>query len=195
MDYYTNFEPKTKLLPIAKRTEANVKSWLGIEDGELKPNGYLDTLINSEAAKTVIKNASFKAVYTGEGWETTKKNFSEIIKGDRFTLGAFERYHRNYSYDLYSQLDRATGKIYAQEIGLQFAIYEGGIIETSREFCKEHNGNVYHISEIEKFNPKTAKQPNYNPVTDLGGYGCRHHLNWIPQSLALLLRPEAEKFI
>jgi hypothetical protein len=41
-----------------------------------------------------------------------------------------------------------------------------------------------------KFNPTTAKPPNYNPIRDLGGYACRHHLNWIPYELAVMLRPD-----
>ena len=74
-------------------------------------------------------------------------------------------------------------------------MFEGGLIETSRPFCKDHNGNVNHKSEIAEFNPEKGKQPDYNPFTDLGGYACRHHLNWIPTALALAMRPEARKFI
>ena len=136
-----------------------------------------------------------KMVYGQEGWEATRKSLAKLIEGDQNNLGALQKYHRNFTYDLYSQIDRATAKTYADDLGFEFAIYEGGLIETSREFCKDHNGNVYHKSEIEDFDPKVAKQPDYNPFTDLGGYGCRHHLNWIPTSLALAMRPDASKFI
>jgi len=106
--------------------------------------------------------------------------------------GRMSQYYRNFVYDTYSQVDRATGEVYAEKLGLQFAVYEGGIIKTTRKFCRERNGKVFHRTEIEKFDPKVAKPPNYNPFTDLGGYGCRHHLNWIPEALAYIMRPDAK---
>lgn len=195
-DYYGKFEGETKLLPIRKKVVQNMRGWLGISgDNTAQENGYLSTLIKSDAVKNQIKDFALKSVMGQAGWQDTKKNLEKLIAGDKDNLGALQKYHRNFSYDLLSQVDRATGKTYADDLKFEFAIYEGGLIETSREFCKKHNGNVYHISEIQKFNPQVAKQPNYNPVTDLGGYGCRHHLNWIPTSLALMLRPDAKKFV
>ena len=195
-DYYGKFEGETKLLPIRKKVVQNMRGWLGINaDDTAQENGYLSTLIKSDAVKNQIKDFALKSVMGQAGWQDTKKNLEKLIAGDKDNLGALQKYHRNFSYDLLSQVDRATGKTYADDLKFEFAIYEGGLIETSREFCKKHNGNVYHISEIQKFNPQVAKQPNYNPVTDLGGYGCRHHLNWIPTSLALMLRPDAKKFV
>ena len=100
-----------------------------------------------------------------------KRNLQTLIDGDKDgSLGALQKYHRNFTYDLFSQVDRATAKTYADDLKFEFAIYEGGLIETSREFCKKHNGNVYHKSEIQQFNPKVAKPPNYNPFVDCGGY-------------------------
>ena len=195
-DYYGKFEGETKLLPIRKKVVQNMRGWLGINaDDTAQENGYLSTLIKSDAVKNQIKDFALKSVMGQAGWQDTKKNLEKLIAGDKDNLGALQKYHRNFSYDLLSQVDRATGKTYADDLKFEFAIYEGGLIETSREFCKKHNGNVYHILEIQKFNPQVAKQPNYNPVTDLGGYGCRHHLNWIPNSLAFIMRTDAKKFV
>lgn len=194
-NYYSNLESKAKLLPIKAKVFNSLKGWLGVEDNIVKPNGYLDVLVKNDSVKNQIKNTVLKTVYGQEGWESTKKALSKLIAGDAENLGALQKYHRNFTYDLYSQIDRATGKAYADDLGFEFAIYEGGLIETSREFCKEHNGNVYHKSEIADFDPKVAKQPDYNPFTDLGGYGCRHHLNWVPTALARALRPDIDKFL
>ena len=195
-DYYGKFEGETKLLPIRKKVVQNMRGWLGSNaDDTAQENGYLSTLIKSDAVKNQIKDFALKSVMGQAGWQDTKKNLEKLIAGDKDNLGALQKYHRNFSYDLLSQVDRATGKTYADDLKFEFAIYEGGLIETSREFCKKHNGNVYHISEIQKFNPQVAKQPNYNPITDAGGFNCRHHWNWIPTSLALMLRPDAKKFV
>lgn len=193
--FYSNLAPKAKLLPIKAKVLENVRGWLGIEVNATKPNGYLDTLVKAEQVKAQLKQSVMKMVYGQEGYDSTRKQLNKLIEGDRDGLGALQKYHRNFSYDLYSQIDRATAKTYADDLKFNFAIYEGGLIETSREFCKEHNGNVYHRTEIEEFDPKVAKQPDYNPFTDLGGYSCRHHLNWIPDSLAKALRPDVVKFI
>jgi hypothetical protein len=110
-------------------------------------------------------------------------------------MGALEKHHRNFAFDLYSQIDRATSDVIRNDLGFVFAIYEGGLIETSRIFCEEHDGNIYHISEIKDFNPTEAKPPNYNPITDLGGYGCRHHLNWISTAMAKAMGKDVEKYV
>lgn len=194
--YYSNFAGDAQLLPLRKKVVENMQGWLGIEgSGKAKENGYLSTLVSNGDVKNKLKDFAMRSIYGQQGYQVTKANLAQLIQGDKENLGALQKYYRNFTYDLYSQIDRATAETYANDLNFVFAIYEGGLIETSREFCKEHNGNVYHKTEIADFDPKVAKQPNYNPFTDLGGYGCRHHLNWIPNALALAMRPDAKKFL
>lgn len=181
---------------VSRKVMTGVKQWLGIGKGsDLKKNGYLDTLITSSAVKDAIKQAAVSAIASRQGWQKAKKEVGEVVTGSGTRAGAMERYYRNFTYDTYAQVDRRASNEFAGSLGYQFAIYAGGLIETSRKFCREHNGNVYHISEILMFDPKTAIPPNYDPLTDIGGYGCRHSYNWIPDSLAIRLRPDAAKFI
>lgn len=195
-DYYSFGAKPAELLPLKKKVIEQTRGWLGIDGGTTTENGYLSTLIKSDIVKNQIKDFALKSVTGQQGWADAKRNLQTLIDGDKDgSLGALQKYHRNFAYDLFSQVDRATAKTYADDLKFEFAIYEGGLIETSREFCKKHNGNVYHKSEIMEFDPKVAKQPNYNPFTDLGGYGCRHTLNWIPNSLAFIMRPDAKKFV
>ena len=195
-DYYSFGAKPAELLPLKKKVIEQTRGWLGIDGGTTTENGYLSTLIKSDIVKNQIKDFALKSVTGQQGWADAKRNLQTLIDGDKDgSLGALQKYHRNFAYDLFSQVDRATAKTYADDLKFEFAIYEGGLIETSRDFCKKHNGNVYHKSEIMEFDPKVAKQPNYNPFTDLGGYGCRHTLNWIPNSLAFIMRPDAKKFV
>ncbi len=76
---------------------------------------------------------------------------------------------------------------------MDYAIYEGGLIKTSRPFCKKHEGNVYTRDEIAAFDPKEAIPPNYNPFVDMGGYGCRHYYSWVPRAVAIMLRPDLKE--
>lgn len=194
--YFKTFTREAELLPLQKKVTDTLKYWLGIDDkGGVQKNGYLDTIINNNEVKNQIKDLTVKSILSQQGYNETKKALKDLVVGSGDKAGAMERYYRNFIYDTYSKVDRATGDIYAEGLGLNFAIYEGGIIKTTRKFCREHNGNVYHRSEIAEFNPEKAKQPNYDPFTDLGGYGCRHHLNYIPDSVAKALRPDAVTFI
>ena len=189
-NYFSIMDGKAKLKKITPAVKDTLKVWLGIKGDKVEPNGYLDKLVESGEARNMIKNSALKMVIGQQGFQSAKKEMLKIIAGDEENLGALRKYHRNFTYDLFSQVDRAVGNQIGDYLGHRYAIYAGDIIKTSRVFCIDHCGNVYHKSEIEKFNPKVAKQPNYNPFTDLGGYGCRHQLRWISYAMARRLRPE-----
>lgn len=195
--YYSLFENSNTLNPISKNVKTFIGQWLGIgKDGIALKNGYLDTIIQNVEVRNDVKDFAMRTVMRQEGWKTAKENLNELLTGGKLKeTGKMEQYYRNFVYDTFSQVDRASAKVYADRLGYDFASYEGGLIKTSRKFCIKHNGNIYHRDEIKKFDPKVAKQDNYNPFTDLGGYACRHHLNWIPDSLAIVMRPDAKKFI
>jgi len=192
--YFTALDGKANVLPLIPKVKDFMKTWLGIKGDKIEPNGYIDKLISNDSARIAMKNTAMKVVIGQEGFDNAKQEFKTLIQGNEKTMGAFEKHYKTFAYDLYSQVDRATSDVVRNDLGLEFAIYEGGLIETSRKFCIDHDGKVYHISEIKEFNPKEARPPNYNPITDLGGYGCRHHLNWISRSLAKALGKDVENF-
>lgn len=191
-DYFSAFAGKTKLAPANKQVNESLDAWLGISGNKAARNGYLDTVVKDPTVKNKVKDMAMKAVVGQAGYNDTKKAVQDYIAGDPDAQkeGALKKYYRNFVYDMYSQADRTVAKITADKIGMKYAIYEGGIIETSREFCRERNGKVFTVDEIAEFDPPEAKQPDYNPFTDLGGYGCRHHLNYVPEAVAFALRPE-----
>ena len=193
--YFTALDGQARTLPIIPKVKDFMKVWLGIKGDIVEPNGYLDKLVSNDPAKIALKNQAMKIVIGQEGFEDAKKQIKTLIDGNQNTMGALEKHHRNFAFDLYSQIDRATSDVIRNDLGFVFAIYEGGLIETSRIFCEEHDGNIYHISEIKDFNPTEAKPPNYNPITDLGGYGCRHHLNWISTAMAKAMGKDVDKFL
>lgn len=193
--YFSALDGQARTLPIIPKVKDFMKVWLGIKGDIVEPNGYLDKLVSNDPAKIALKNQAMKIVIGQEGFEDAKKQIKTLIDGNQNTMGALEKHHRNFAFDLYSQIDRATSDVIRNDLGFVFAIYEGGLIETSRIFCEEHDGNIYHISEIKDFNPTEAKPPNYNPITDLGGYGCRHHLNWISTAMAKAMGKDVEKFL
>lgn len=189
--YFTGFAKPAKLLTINSQVKESVAGWLGIGDrGGLTKNGYLDTLLKDPTINRKVKDMTMGAIVGQKGYQETKKQMGDYIAGNKNQTGAMERYYRNFVYDTYSVADRTAAKITADKLQLKYAIYEGGVIKTSREFCRKRNGKVFTREEIAKFNPTVARPPGYNPFTDLGGYGCRHHLNWVPDAVAFALRPD-----
>lgn len=189
--YFKNFATHAELAPLKPQVKSVIESWLGLKgNGALEGNGYLQKTISDVRVLKDLKDLAMRAVSGQQGYKATKEAVKAFIDGNKDTAGILEKYHRNFVYDTISQVDRATSSIYADKLGLNYAIYEGGLIKTSRKFCKEHNGNVYTREEIAQFSPTEATPPNYNPFQDLGGYGCRHHLNWVSKAVAVSIRPD-----
>lgn len=63
--------------------------------------------------------------------------------------------------------------------GIEKWIYGGGIIGTSRDFCKSHVGNTYTKEQIQSIwtDSWAGKSPG-DPMVVRGGYNCLHY--WIP---------------
>lgn len=187
--YFKALEP-TKMGKILPGVIKDISSWLGVDpNGKLQRNGYLSTLIHNSGVRNRVKDIVLTSVIGQAGYQDTKDKIRDFI-GTEEKAGALLKYYRNFVYDTFSQVDRTNSLIFADRLDLRFAIYEGGLIKTSRKFCRDHNGNVYARQEIADFDIVEARPPGYDPFTDLGGYGCRHHLNWIPDSVAYALRPE-----
>ena len=192
--YFGLFTRKAELGNLMADTKAQIGDWLGItKRGALVENGYLSRLVNDKTILNTIRDSVFKSVVSQKGFFEVKKDLRDFIGGNQEKAGALQKYYRNFVYDTFSQVDRTQNKIFADKLKLKYAIYEGGLIKTSRDFCRKRNGKVFTTEEIEKFNPTEAKPPNYNPFTDLGGYGCRHHLNYIPYSIGIVMRPDLKK--
>ena len=193
--YFQALDGNARTLKIMPKVKSFMKSWLGISGDAVEPNGFIEKLVSNDSAKIALKNTAMKIVIGQEGLESAKKEIKLLVEGNPDTLGAFEKHQRTFANDLYSQIDRATAKTIATDLGFVFAIYEGSLIETSREFCIEHAGKIYHVDEIKAFKPKKGIPPNYNPFTSLGGYNCLHHLNFISNALAKAMGKDVEKFI
>lgn len=192
--YFSALDGDAKLLPIIPKVKNAMSGWLGISEGTANKNGFIDQLISSDSAKVAIKNLAMKLVVGQQGKAKAKEELQTLILGNKDKLGAFEKHYKTFANDLYSQIDRATSNVIRTDLKLEFAIYVGGLIETSRIFCEEHNGKIYHISEILQFDPKVGIPPNYEPVSDLGGYNCRHHLRWISKAMAKAKGKDVDNF-
>ena len=123
------------------------------------------------------------------------KDFKEQIKvfvSGGQSNGIMEKEWNLVAEDSFSNFDRGISNQYAVELGLDYAIYQGGLMGTSRPFCEARNNKIFSRKEILKWaNVDFQGKPKvYDPIVDLGGYRCRHTLDWISEELARKIAPE-----
>jgi len=190
---------------VISKTTSFMHSRIGVNaNGELVKGGYLESFIEDRALLNELRQLTMRAVTGGLEGKSFVKEISDKIVGNEDISGGFEKYYRTYAYDSLQEYDRAYCKSLADEFKMNYALYQGGLIEDSREFCIEHNDKVYSREEISKFgewkDPETkevpsyiAKFPGYDPFVHCGGFQCRHSLSWIGDQMAFRLRPELKK--
>lgn len=98
--------------------------------------------------------------------------------------------YKNYAAHIYSSYQRDAANESRKKLGLRYAVYEGGTIKKTRDFCREKDGKIFEDKEIALWVSQDwkGKSTPYNPFIHLGGYNCRHRLNWVSDSTAEFLR-------
>ncbi len=91
------------------------------------------------------------------------------------------------------RLNRAMDIQQAARLGLEHALYSGGIVEGTEKFCRNRNNKVFTVEQILQWR-EAADRPiidGYDPFLDLGGNcchpdqaHCQHRLNYISKEMA-----------
>jgi len=200
---------------IVAATKARMDLRIGLKGGEMVRGGFLETFLKDPTLSTQIKTFISKSVTGQIDTKEFISGLSNIISGDQGP-GALEKQYQRYAYDLYQQYDAAYNSTLADEFGMRYFIYQGGLIDESRDFCAAHNNKVWSREEAEDWTtwtpslgeypagyeikskapyevPSYLGYPGYVPVVDRGGYNCRHMLGWISDDLAYEFRPELKE--
>jgi hypothetical protein len=183
----------------------------GLKGGKFYAGGFLDNVLK-ENSPTALKRLLSKMV-------SAQVNTSDFIKYLRAYFRGKEGYEAKFTwfaFDVYQQYDATYNATLADKLGLTNFIYQGGLIEDSRDFCAAHDGKVWTTKEAEEWEnwrpidgikddmypegyevkakdlysvPSYLGYPGYNPLYDRGGFRCRHQLSYISDELAKRLRP------
>ena len=159
---------------------------LGIRDNKLISGGWLSGIGSPDAVVGLVMREIAQVMAANTSLSTFRKRFKSVFVG----VGLIERYFNGFTFDLFNKIDRAHGVELAEQVGLKHAIYSGTIKNNTRDFCRERVSEVFTKDQIknwENLNWK-GKNKNYNPYIDLGGYNCRHSLDWITEELANTLK-------
>lgn len=133
--YYKGFNTQAELIPIKPIVQEYMKSWLGLKgNGALEGNGYLQKTISDPKVLGALKDLALRSVSGQQGYQATKKAVGDFIGGNKQSAGLLQKYYRNFVYDTYSNVDRATAEVYSEKLKLDYAVFEGGLIKTSRKF-------------------------------------------------------------
>jgi hypothetical protein len=144
---------------------------------------------------TPVRNALIDAIGTGASYEDTLTNLRQIAVGLDGEEGNLQRFSRLIVSDTLATTDRQFTQIIGDELGLQWYRYLGGVIDTTRCFCKERNRGYFHREEVMRWGEckdigdcrsgdcwqGMRKGTNSETIfVYLGGYNCQHSL--IPTS-------------
>lgn len=180
------------------RAKNELRKKLGITPDGLSKGGYMDSILRSsvpleaikaEALKGISRGLSQKEFMAGMMSQITGSPIGKSSKGE--SLGIIEQHHRATEMsDFFDRYERTYSNNVAKEVGLDQARYSGGLMGTSRDFCVQRQGKIFTRKDIVGWASLSFRGKNaaYNPFTDLGGYNCRHTLDWVSDELAKEMR-------
>jgi len=199
-DYYAGMGYSSELLGSIEEGMGFVSKGIGITDkGNIIKGSYLDSLSQNAEIRKGLKDYVINSVASGKGYNDYLKGFKELVVGKRGTKGVLQKYYSQFAYDSFNQVDASINKHYADELQLEYFIYAGGIIDTTRPFCRKRAGKVFSVKETRKWKcdpdligkPKGAKcDDSYNPLIERGKWRCRHSIRYISEEMAFKRRPE-----
>jgi hypothetical protein len=198
---------------IVAKTEKLMNAYIGIQGETLKKGGFLESYFSQNVLNTELKQLTAKAVTSNMDIREYTKILRDKITGTDAYKGGLEKQVNQYVTDLYQTYDMAYNKTIGNELGLTYFIYQGGLIDDSRDFCAAHNNKVWSIEEAQEWPtwtpadgeypagyevkakdiyavPSYLGYPGYSALVNLGGYRCRHMLGWITDDIAFKMRPD-----
>lgn len=145
----------------------------------------VNELLLQDGLRANIKNPLNKIleqnVNTGGSFKGMLKQVQDFIIGNDKVEGRLLRYAKTYVSDILFQYTRSYQQSITADLKLEWYRYVGGIVEHSREFCRERNGKFFTQKEVESWAKLSWK--GKDPLTTessifvlLGGHSCRHQL-------------------
>jgi len=157
----------------------DAKSFKGFDALMTRMENYLQSVSVLEPVKQQVKNYLLGSISSHRSMGTIRLGMRDIL-GLKDRSGVLNRYYRNFLYDSVMQFDAILSSAHAEQNGLKYFIYAGGLISTSREFCIKRNDLVFNKDNIDDWKndstlPGYPNVDDYNPLIDRGRWGCRHY--------------------
>jgi hypothetical protein len=137
-------------------------------------------------------------VNTGGSFSGFLDQVRTYIKGTDEVQGRLLSYSRNYVSDTLFNYSRSYQQSVTADLGLEFYLYSGGLMDTSRPFCQDRAGNFYHHNEVAKWADLSWAGKNKLTTESsifvlAGGYSCRHSI--VPVDTSIVPRETIDRNI
>lgn len=195
---------------VVESTKTLIDLKIGLRQGKMIRGGLISQMLNIPPQE--LQSLMSRAVSSQMDMKDFVTAVKEQLKGNEVKSGVYDRQLKRFAYDTYQQYDAAYNKKLAEEFEMRYFVYQGGLVEDSRDFCAAHNNKVWSIEEAQEWPewtpskgeypagyevkakdlyaiPSYMDYPGYDPLTDRGGYNCRHIIGFITDDLAMKLRP------
>jgi hypothetical protein len=197
-DYFRLMSSKQTIANIEDKIQ-NIVRIAGVNtDGTLVKDGFLNKLAVSEELKGELSNLVRKSIEQQTDYKTFVNGMKDAITGKEGVNGAYERYVKGFAHDAFFAQAQQQDNFFADQLGLNYFVYGGTKIKTSRPFCvggHDKGVNKDFESKLSKvFSRKDAEQfdnmewsgkiPGIKFIVQKGGYQCRHELMWITKEAA-----------
>jgi len=164
-----------------------------------KKNEAVLSLLNStdQYLTNPMRQALSNSVLAGGSRSDLLDTFRELIEGDPEKVGRLERATRQIGSDTFALSDRAVTNEIAEQLGFSYYLYTGGLLKTTRPFCKSRNGKFFSKKEVEEWGalqPWDGWMDGTNEKTifqTAGGYNCQHSI--LPVSEAVVPKEVIER--
>lgn len=144
----------------------------------------IDLMMGSEAVQTAIIDPTINALSNHISGRSTHN--SMMIDMDRRVKDRYEKFSGPRAEDILQRFARNMNDLMAIGFQLSWIRYVGGLIETSRDFCIERDGEYFHVGEVKlwprQFGPWDGMLPGtnkYTIFTNAAGYNCRHTFEYV----------------
>lgn len=194
-DYFDTFSNPTESVADTARRLTLQRWGYNVNTGSLIPGGYFESLFTNANVGQRVAGLVNQAITQKMSLAQFQKTFRQVFVG-QVGQGMLEKHWRTNSFDLYMRLDRTANLIYADRLGLNYAVYSGTLEEDSRPKCIASVNKVFSRPEIDKWryeNFQGKPKYGYDPFVDCAGYNCRHSWSWISDEIAAHLRPELKE--
>ncbi len=164
-----------------------------IADAILKEQkrGAVLNLLNStdQYLTNPMREALSNGVISGASRKELISTFRTLIQGDPDTVGRLERATRQIVSDSFALTDRAITHEVAEQLNMKWFLYTGGMMDTTRTFCKHRNGKFFSKKTVQSWGSQTwggqMKGTNEKTIFVVaGGYNCQHSI--LPVSEAVV---------
>ena len=178
--------PATDLGTRTRSAANSLLTAMGYDGAKFVEGGALHLLTYDTTAERKVKALAIAAVASGRSLPAFKRDMLTIIKGDAGQLGIVERHFQTNANTAFAEFDRSLSGQLAEKYGMNYAIWSGPRMTTSRPFCLARKGKIFHKDEIVAMDKLKwqGKIPGQSTLLSAGGYNCSDILLWITDELA-----------